>query len=90
MRWQTAVQTSCPGQLFVRARRPGWKDSELGGYRYNRETEMMRGTWREIRKKRGALGERREMGVTLAHSKAADLTDWVTFHSGMAPLINGC
>lgn len=28
MRWQAAVKASCLGQLFIRAGRPGWRDSE--------------------------------------------------------------
>lgn len=49
MRWQAAVKASCPGQLFIRAGRPGWRDSETfrkgggqWGHRYNKLTEMVR------------------------------------------------
>lgn len=31
MRWRAAVKASCPGQLFIRAERPGWRDSETFG-----------------------------------------------------------
>lgn len=55
MRWQAAVTASCPGQLFRRAGRPGWRDSET--FRRRRGGQI---SYNKLTRRRGRKVKRAE------------------------------